>query len=553
MAENMKFNDFSDRYFKEMDKTSPTSSTYLGIHDYDEELDDLSPASLEKMRENNKIFRQELDNINFDELDNDNKIKWHIIDSSIKDGNRFLNVTKRYETDPALYANVAVSVFLLLSREFASLEDRLLSVASRLEKTPALFEAARQNLTNPPKIYTEVALDILKGSDGLFNDLIPRMVEKAPSVKDRVDKALEIAKKEVSDYMEYLETVIMPRSNGEYAIGKEMMDELLRENDFLDYTTDDLWEIGKREVEKCEQELTEFCKNHFDPNKTWRENFREVKKHHPEEDKVLDTYKTCLQKAKEFVVERDLVTIPENQQLVPDYTPEFFRSLTPLAAYMPPAPFEKDQRAFLWVTPVNPDQPEEDKEKQLRDSCYGKISYVSLHECFPGHHLQLVYHSGVKDPVYKRTFSNIFVEGWAFYTEQMMKDHGFFDKESELCQLEAAYWRALRILLDVGIHTGRFTWDEALAFVAEKTDWSPFIAKSELKRYAHDPTQALSYYTGKLEIFRLKEDYAKVHGNGFPLKKFHEDLLKCGSLPVKMIEWKLGLKPVEKPAVATAC
>ncbi|MCE1245658.1 MAG: DUF885 domain-containing protein [Firmicutes bacterium] len=553
MAENRKFNDLADRYYKEMDKNSPTSSTYLGIHDYDGLLDDLSSASFERMRESNKEFRQELDSINFDELDNDNKIKWHILDSSIKEGNRFLNVTKRYETDPALYANVAVSVFLLLNREFAPLEDRMTSVASRLEKTPELFQAARENLTNPPRVFTEIAIDILNGSGGLLNDLIPKMAEKVPSIKERMDKALEIARKEISDYREFLETVILPRSNGEYAIGKEMMDEILRENDFLDFTSDDLWEIGKREVEKCEQELTDFCNKNFDPGKTWRENYREVKKHHPREDEVLDVYIKCLEKAKSFVIENDLVDIPENQQLVPQHTPEFFRSLTPLAAYMPPAPFEKDQRAFLWVTPVNPDQPEEDREKQLRDSCYGKISYVSLHECFPGHHLQLVYHSSVQDPVFKRSFSNIFVEGWAFYTEQMMKDHGFFDKESELCQLEAAYWRALRILLDVGIHTGRFTWDEAMAFMAEKTDWSPFIAKGELKRYAHDPSQALSYYTGKLEIFRLKEDYAKIHGKDFPLKKFHQDLLRCGSLPVKLIEWKLGLKPVEKPSVKTAC
>jgi len=550
MKENEKMAQFAAKYYKASDELYPSTATAMGIHDYDGELEDLSPEGIEKSRKIHEKFEGQLGDIDFDVLSKDEKIMFHIVNSNIKASMRHFERTREYEKDPALYADLAIqSVFILLMREFAPLEDRLRSAASRLSKVPGLYAAAKKNLKNPPRVYTEIALDTLEGAGSLLNDLIPRMAKKTPSIKNEINKALEKANKATEEYKEFLKNEILPRSKGDFAIGKEIFDEMLRENDFLDYTSDDLWEIGGREVKKCEEELTNFCRKNLDPNKTWRENFSDVKSHHPAADKILDTYNKYLENARQFVIAHDLVTIPENQVIIGMETPEFNRSMTPLAAYMPPAPYEEDQRGFLWVTPIDLNQSAQHQEKQLRDNCFGKIQYVSLHECYPGHHLQLVYTSGVKNPIFKRIFSNIFIEGWAFYAEQLMKDYGYMDVEGVMCQLEAAYWRAIRILLDVGLHTGRFTYESAMKFMEEKTDWSPFIAKGEIQRYTRTPAQALSYYTGKLEIFRIKEEYKKMKGDEFNLKQFHEDLLHCGSLPPKLIEWKLGMKEIEKPGV----
>lgn len=550
MNENEKIIKLAEKYFKAEDQLGPTSATMMGIHDYDGELEDLSSSGLSRMKNTCKSFRKELDEIEFDKLDSDEKIKYHILNSKIKSTERFFRETRQFERDPAYYMDIATnSIYLLLIRDFAPLEERLRSTISRLNKIPDLYESARQNIGTPPKVFTQVALDILKGADSMFDDLIPKIASKVPSLEEEVNKAAQKAKKATDEYREFLEKEVFPRSDGDFAVGSELMDEMLSESDFLDYTSEDLWKIGKRELEVCEKELDEFCRKNMDPDKTWRENYLKVKEHHPAADKVLDTYTKFLKNARDFVIKHDLVTIPENQKVISMATPEFQRAIIPFAAYHPPAPYEKDFTGYLMVTPIDPDQSQEAKEHQLKDNCFGKIQYVSLHECYPGHHLQLVYHSNLKDPVIKRMMSNVFIEGWAFYTEQLMKDYGYFDNEGHLCQLEAAYWRALRILLDVGLHTGKFDFEGALELIQSKTDWSPFIAMGELKRYTRTPTQALSYYTGKLELFKIKEEYEKKVGDRFSLKKFHEDLLNCGSMPPRLMEWKLGLREIKSPVV----
>ncbi|MFP4498873.1 MAG: DUF885 domain-containing protein [Vulcanimicrobiota bacterium] len=541
-------NSLINDYFEKEDKQSPTSASALGIHKYDHELEDFSEDNQKKMKNSLNEHYRALKKIDFEDLDTDNRIKYHLLNERIKSSYQFFEETRNLQVDPALYAEVAInSVFLLTLRNYAPLEDRLKAAASRMKKLPAFFDTAKKNLENPPRIFTTVASEMLQGAGAFFKGLIPKMAEETPSIKNDILLASDVALAAVRDYQKFIVEDLSRRSDGDFAIGKKLMDKMLTETEFLNYDSDQLWKKGEEELEKCEQEVEKFVKKNFDAHKPWREVYKEVKKNHPAADKVLQTYVEYLEKARKFVEKHDIVEIPANQKLVAMDTPEFNRSLTPFAAMMPPAPYEEDQTSYLWVTPVDPSQSAQNQERQLRDSSYGKIQYVSLHEAYPGHHLQLVYSNRIKDPMFCRTFSNIFIEGWAFYCEQLMKELGYFDKEGELCQLEAAYWRALRILLDVGLHTRRFDFDGAMEFLQSKVDWSPFIAEGELKRYTRTPTQALSYYTGKLELFNIKRGYEKQKKDSFSLRQFHEDLLNCGSLPPKLIEWKLGLKEVEKP------
>jgi uncharacterized protein (DUF885 family) len=549
MNANEKLNQLIVEYFKEEDKLSPSRATYMGIHDYDSELEDFSQEGLKRIKESAIRHLSQLENISFDELDRDGKIRYHLMNERIKSTLRSFDDFKTYEDDPSTYAGIAVhSIFMLLLREFAPLEVRLKSASDRMKKIPKLFEAAKQNLKNPPEIYITIFNNIVKGGVSIFSDLIPKMAAMVPEeLANEVMKSQKIALEAFKDYEDFVMREVKPRATGDFAIGKELLDTLLTETEFLDYNSDDLWEIGNRELEKCEQELVEFVKREYKTDRPWREVFKEMKKNYPPKDKVLDIYREYLEKAKKFMIDRNIVTNPENQNVIAMETPEFSRSTTPLAAMMPPAAFDSNKTGYLFVTPVDPNQSHEDQEKQLMESSYGKVQYLTLHEAYPGHHLQLVYASNVPDHLYRRTHSGIFIEGWAFYCEQMMKELGYFNRDGELAQLEAAYWRALRILLDVGLHTRRFTYDEAMKFMLSKVDWAPFIAKGELNRYTQSPTQALSYYTGKLEIFRIKDAYMKKKGNSFSLKEFHEDLLNCSSLPPKLVEWKLGLREIEKP------
>jgi uncharacterized protein (DUF885 family) len=548
MNENQKLEKFILNYYEQEDRHSPTIATSVGIHEYDSELEDFSRAgiddTLRRLSEYDRIFAD----INYDELDHDGKIKYHLMNATLKSYHITYEKLRHWEKDPAFYTDFAIrSIFILLLQNFAPLEQRMKSAMERMKKLPRFLNAARENLTNPPEIFTTIALETIQGGIMFFNKLIPQMAEEVPTMKDEVLKARDTAIEALQNYAEFLETEIKPRSTGDFAIGKELLDQILTESEFLDYNSDELWEIGQKELEKSEKEIVEFVKREYQTDKPWHEVFREMKKNHPPREKVLDTYREAMAKTIDFIKQNKIVDIPEKQQLVIMETPEFNRMMTPLAALMPAAIFDDDKTGFMWITPVDPNQSPEAQEKQLMESCYGKVQYLALHEGYPGHHLQLVYASRVEDYLYRRTRSHIFIEGWAFYCEQMMKELGYVNRDGELAQLEAAYWRALRILLDIGLHTKRFTFDSALEFMQSKVDTAPFIAKGELKRYTRMPTQALSYYTGKLEIFRIREAYRKTKGDLTPIKQFHQDLLSHGSLPPKAIEWRMGIREIENP------
>jgi uncharacterized protein (DUF885 family) len=551
LTDNEKLEKFAVAYFEDEDRQSPTSATALGIHRYDRELEDLSPSGIREKSAALAAFEKDFLGIRYDMLDREGQIKYRLMEERLKSSRRFFDTTRPFERDPAFYADLCVqTIFILLMRSFAPLEERLECAASRMEKMPGLLSHARKNLGNPPEIYTTIAAEVLKGAGSLFGQLIPAMAEKAPSVRERLLKGRDAAVKAMEEYASYLQNEVLPRSTGDFACGAKLMDEMLTGEHFLDYDSEALWKIGERELEKCEEDLNSFVRSAFNTSRPWMEVFREIKNNHPPADGLLKAYTDCLERAENFIVEHDLVGIPPEQSLTAMDTPTFNRPLIPHAAYMPPAAFEESQAGYLFVTPIKADQSPEDQEAQLRDSAYGKIQHVSLHETFPGHHLQMTYASRVKDPIFKRTFSLIFIEGWALYCEQMMGDLGYFDREGHLCQKEASYWRALRILLDLGLHTGRFTFDEAYRFLRSKVDWGEYIARAELKRYTRTPTHALSYYAGKIELLRIREQYKKARKDAFTLRGFHEDLLNCGSLPPKVMEWKLGLRDVEKQSAA---
>ena len=545
MNEHLKLEQLIKRYFDDEDRQSPTSATAVGIHDFDHMLEDFSPMGISRMKESLKTHRQTLDEIDFDQLDDQAKIKYHLMDQRMESSRLFIETTRPYQKDPAFYSEFSIqSVFLLLMREFAPLSDRLEAASDRMDEIPRLLESAMENLDNPPEVFTRVAIEMVEGAGALYDSLIPRMAQDLPKVRDKVMASKDRARAALKKYRQFLENDLLPRSKGDFAIGAPLMDKILTGENFLDYGSEELWKVGSRELELCEQKIERFVRDEYKTQRPWREVFRETKENHPPADKLLATYVEYLQKARQFVEENHVVKFPGRETLKAMDTPKFSRVMTPHAAYMPPAAFEEDQTGYLMVTPVDTSQPVEQQEAQLRDSSYGKIQYVSLHEAYPGHHLQLVYANSITDPLIKRTMNGIFIEGWAFYCEEIMNQLGYLDREGKLCQLEAAYWRALRILLDVGLHTRRFNLDGAYEFLKSKVDWSPIIAKSELKRYTRMPTQALSYYTGKLEIFGLRDKYKEKAGGNFDMGSFHQDLLSCGALPPKVIGWKLGLSKI---------
>jgi uncharacterized protein (DUF885 family) len=267
----------------------------------------------------------------------------------------------------------------------------------------------------------------------------------------------------------------------------------------------------------------------------------ELKADHPPGGGLRQHYATEMARARRFVLERDLVTVPEDEELEVIDTPVFLRKILPYAAYHPAGPFERKQRGFFYVTPVDTDLTSEEQEKQLRGHSIHTIPVVALHEAYPGHHLQLVRCNKARREVRRILWNNVFIEGWALYCEEMMKEAGFYpEARARLGQLKETLWRAARVIVDVGLQLGEMTVEEAIEFMMSEVGLERVNATAEVRRYAGNPTQPSSYLVGKLAIMSIRERYESRAGSAFDLKTFHDELLDMGSIQPALVEAQFG-------------
>ncbi|MBD3348054.1 MAG: DUF885 family protein, partial [Candidatus Eisenbacteria bacterium] len=275
----------------------------------------------------------------------------------------------------------------------------------------------------------------------------------------------------------------------------------------------------------------------------WRELVDDVQTRHPEAGELRDAYAGEMSRAREFVLAKRLVSMPEQEKLSVIDTPVFLRPLLPYAAYGPPGPFEVKQEGFFFVTPVDQEASREAREEQLRGHALDNIPVIALHEGYPGHHLQLVRANGVPGKARRLARSNIFIEGWALYCEEMMREAGFFEGASmRLMQLKATLWRSARVVVDVKLQTGEMTLAEAKEFMVTRAALPRDKAAAEVRRYAMHPTQPSSYLLGKLTILDIRKRFEERAKDAFDLRGFHDQLLSIGSVPPSLAEAALGLR-----------
>lgn len=361
-----------------------------------------------------------------------------------------------------------------------------------------------------------------------------------PKLTTDLNAASQSAAKAFEDYARFLKGEVATKARGDFAAGKELFEELVHENHMLDYTTEDLLKIGWRLFKETEKAMEQLAQG-IDRQKTARELLEIAKADHPKTDELLDAYRREMARARQFVATRDIVTIPAGESLKIEPTPPFLRGIIPYAAYMMPGPLEKMQQGIFLVTPVDPQSPKEEQEEKLKGHYYGKLPATALHEAYPGHHLQLVYANGVGSLPRKlgALVSTLFVEGWAFYCEELMEQLGYIDQPLQrLGRLSDQLWRAARIILDVSLHTKKMTVQEGIDFLVDRCGLEPSNARAEVRRYTATPTQPMSYLIGKLEIVKLITEYKKRHPQA-SLKKVHDAVLSCGSLPPRLMQERL--------------
>ena len=531
--------DLLDEFFAFWWEANPTHATVVGIHTHDGELERYDAATLD---ERARHLRQYLDA--FERIAPASRGEW-IDRELVLDRIRWelyqLDHVRPHRRNPLVYLDGAfATLYLMAVRDYAPAAERALRAAERLQALQASLDQARENLVEAAPELVSTAAAVARSGLALVDSLLPAHLGTAlqddPGEYSRWENARRGAADALVDFARWLEEDLAPRADGTFALGREAWETRVRYEHGLHYTAEEILAYGEALKHRTEVALDQAARELG--GKLWREVAERLKDDHPAADELIETYAAEMDRARAFVEEKELVTIPGGEALVVTATPEFLRPLIPYAAYQPPAAYEADQTGLFFVTP--PDA--EDAAERLRDHSRYGIPVTALHEAYPGHHLQLLRSNAADSEPRRVFFTSVFAEGWALYCEEMMWEQGFYtDLRVRLLQLKDLLWRASRIIVDVGLHVHGWTPQRAVDFLVEEAGLERGNAEIEVRRYCASPTQPMSYAVGMREILRLRDRYCARAGNGFRLRDFHDQLLSWGTIPPPLIAHGLGI------------
>jgi uncharacterized protein DUF885 len=446
-----------------------------------------------------------------------------------------------HERNPIFWVNhLFQGLYAVLARHPDAGGGRAPLALERLRAIPDFLEAARETLDEPPSVFVESALAMLGGGGQLVVQLAVAMSAEAPGLADELrtagGQALESLKRFGTALRDEIEPAADPHA---FAIGEEQFARRLHFEHAVVAGAPELWRYGLHLQEETTAQLTELAAGLG--SRPWRELVDELRNDAPDTSELLDVYRAELDRARDFVAERDLVAVPDTPLDV-IATPPFLASLVPFAAYEPPPIYLGAQRGRFYVTVPDPSLPAEAAAQQRRGHGRHGIPAMVAHEAYPGHHLQLVTMQELPSEVRRHLWTPIMVEGWALYCEQLLDEAGYYrTPEQRLFQLVNLLWRAIRVVLDVGLHTRGMTPAEAVDYMVEHLPIERRSAEAEVRRYCAWPTYQLCYAVGRRELLQLREDWQEATGPDFDPRRFHDTLLSYGGLPVSLARWGMDM------------
>ncbi len=534
---NAQFDELVDQYFDDYFQFHPSDATATGFHQYDSKLEDYSRAGIDREIASVREYQRKFAAIGTPAIPTaaaDLELLRSTIDGRLLE----LETIRMWEKDPDRYsAGITASVFVIMSRSYAAPEVRLRAVIDRERQMPQALAAARHNLKNPPRIYTEVALQQVPGIIAFFQKDVPQAFA---AVKDqKLLSEFGAANQQVigalRNYENFLRHDLLPVSQGDFRIGAENYRKKLLDEEMVDIPLDRLVEIGMADLRHNQQAFKDTAAK-IDPKRDPQDILHELEKDHPAPDQLLKTFRSVLGGLKDWIEAHHIVTVPSPVPPIVEETPPFARALTFASMDTPGAYETKAKEAYFNVTLPEPNWPRKEVEEHMASFNRGTIISTAVHEVYPGHYTQFLWVQEAPSKTRKIISVGSNAEGWAHYCEQMMLDEGYGngDLKLRLGQIQDALLRDARYIVGIQMHTGKMTFDQGVEFFQKEGLQTHAVAERETKRGTSDPTY-LVYTLGKLQILKLREDYKQARGNAYTLQQFHDEFMKQGSVPIKII------------------
>lgn len=426
------------------------------------------------------------------------------------------------------------ALYALLDRQDGPAEQLAADAMARLRAMPPFLQAAQVTIRDPAPILLDTAESMIGGGEVLLGQ-VAQFCRVAGVELSEVDAAAAEADVALARFGLALKAdIAVSEDPHSFAIGEDQFNRRLHFEYALSGSAPELWRYGLHLVEEVESSLERTARE-INPNATWRAQAERLRAEAPVPANLIEYYRGAMERAREFVLQHDLVNVPAAPlEVVP--TPEFIRPLVPFAAYSPPGPYSPVRSGRFYVTPQN------GSGQPAHRSVY-ELDSMALHEGYPGHHLHMLTLQSLPSMVRRVLWSPLTVEGWALYCEDMMGEEGFYqDPATRLFQQIHLLWRAVRIILDIGLHTRNMTPAAAILYLMEKVPMDRSEAVAEVRRYCGMPTYQLCYAVGRRDIRALREEFRARAGSTFSLRRFHDTLLTYGGLPISLARWGMDLE-----------
>lgn len=559
------FADLSKRSLDTWMQLSPVSATQIGDHRYDSELDDLSAAGQQKTMAAYKALLGELDKIDVAKLGRENQVDAAILRNQLQSEIWNAEVLQSGKWDPQLYNGIAGSaIYGLMAREFAPLPERLKSATARMEKLPAIFAQARENLdpVRVPKIHAETVAKQNKGILSIVDTFItPHIGELPQADQQRLQAAIDGLKKAVDEQQTWLDKTLVPNAKGDFRIGAEKYDQKLKFALNSSLSRQEIGERARAELKRVREDMYGIAQTVLknkpgapempaQPTDEQQQKAIEAALElayadKPARDKVVDDAKAALEQSTAFVREHDLMTLPDAPVDI-ILMPEFQRGVA-VAYCDSPGPLDKNLKTFYAVSPIPDDWNDKQVDSFLREYNSRMIHLLSIHEGTPGHYLE-GWHSA-KFPSTLRAVlrSGLFAEGWAVYTERMMQEQGYLNNDPlfHLVQLKLYLRTISNAILDQGVHVDNWDREKAMHLMTHDAFQQESEASGKWVRAQLTSAQLPTYFVGAQEHFDTRKAVQDKLGDKFNLKAYHDQVLSYGAPPVRFARQLMLDQPIE--------
>jgi len=520
-------------YYAWRNENNPVGSSDSGLHTWDNKLGDYSPAKIAERAQHVHALLEKVRGFKIDNWPKDDRIDALLFRSQLEDvdfGNRILKSDK---TNPQIYVGECVSgIFSLLKKEYDTPRNRAVSATARLKQMPALLKQGLSNLQSPVKLYAQLAIESARSVDSLFTgSLMTLDVDLAPAEHDDLIKSRDAAMAALHSYADELEKRL-PQMKEFAPMGEANYNYYLKHVLLLPLNGAEVEMIGRAELARYRAlEALLPDPKLADPDPARSANIP------PDQASFLKAYESREQEMINFLKKHKLITLPDYlgpfqiRQL-----PEAFKPTSPGGFMNPPGLYDKDPAGFYFIPTYNP----QSKNFYIRAAIEDPRPILG-HEGIPGHFLQISIANRLPDEIRRQHGDTVFVEGWALYGEEMLMRTGLYPENSAAQGqiLRLSRYRSARIGVDVNLHTGRWSFDQAVKYFMEAGGLDEEAAKGEAAGAVSSPTQKISYIIGKWQIMNLLGRYKDRQGENFRLGQFHDDLIKNGSLPLSVVEWLL--------------